>query len=187
MSKIYLILGSVRPFRIGEQIAPLILDRAFEVGLGDVELIDLCDWPLAMNDEPAQPSTGVYVQLSTQRWSEKIAQADGFVFLTPQYNWSYPAALKNALDHLYKEWHGKPALIISYGHRGGGRAADHLQQVLLGLRMKPVALMPTITLDEAMLGERRLLKDPEINLASFFAGITEGLLGLKLALASSDG
>jgi hypothetical protein len=53
--------------------------------------------------------------------------------------------------------------------------------------MKPVALMPTITLDEAMLGERRLLKDPEINLASFFAGITEGLLGLKLALASSDG
>ena len=46
-----------------------------------------------------------------------------------QYNWGYPAALKNALDFLYKEWHNKPAGIISYGGHGGGKAAAQLQQV----------------------------------------------------------
>ena len=107
------------------------------------------------------------------------------MFLTPQYNWSYPAALKNALDHLYREWHDKPALIISYGHRGGGRAADHLQQVLQGLRMKPVALMPAIIFDETMLGEHMLLKEPAPNLAAFCAPISDGLMQLKTALTSA--
>ena len=46
-----------------------------------------------------------------------------------QYNWGYPAALKNALDYLYHEWKGKPAVIISYGTRGGGRAAAQLKEV----------------------------------------------------------
>lgn len=46
-----------------------------------------------------------------------------------QYNWGYPAALKNALDYLYHEWLGKPAVVITYGTRGGGKAAAQLQQV----------------------------------------------------------
>ncbi len=185
MAKIYIILGSVRPYRIGQQIVPLVRNLAAEIALDDVEIIDLRDWPLAMDDEPDQPSKGVYAQQATRNWSQKIAQADGFVFLTPQYNWSYPAALKNALDHLYREWHDKPALIISYGHRGGGRAADHLQQVLQGLRMKPVALMPAIIFDETMLGEHRLLKEPAPNLAAFCAPISDGLMQLKTALTSA--
>ncbi len=184
MSKIYIILGSVRPYRIGAQIAPLVQRLASQIGLADVEIVDLRDWPLAMYDEPDQPSKGVYIQASTQSWSQKIAQADGFIFLTPQYNWSYPAALKNALDHLYREWHGKPALVISYGHRGGGRAADHLQQVLQGLRMRPLEIMPALTFDETMLGDHRLLKDPETNLASSFVSISEGLLQLMATLSA---
>ena len=46
-----------------------------------------------------------------------------------QYNWGYPASLKNALDYLFPEWNGKPAGIISYGGRGGGKAAAHLAEV----------------------------------------------------------
>lgn len=184
MAHVQIIMGSVRPHRIGQQISPFILRLAHEVGLPDAEIIDLRDWPLALDDEPDQPSKGVYMQETTRRWSAKIAQADGFVFLSPQYNWSYPAALKNALDHLYREWHGKPALVISYGHRGGGRAATHLQQVLEGLRMKPIAQMPTITFDESMLDSGRLLKQAEADLAPFFPDIKSGLAALKVRLTA---
>ena len=51
------------------------------------------------------------------------------LLLSAQYNWGYPAALKNAIDYLYHEWKGKPAAIISYGTRGGGKAAEQLKQV----------------------------------------------------------
>ena len=186
MSNVLIIIGSVRPQRIGLQISTIVLNLARQNGLNNAEILDLRDWPLAMDDEPDQPSKGVYTQDSTRRWSSKIAQADGFVFLTPQYNWSYPAALKNALDHLYREWHGKPALVISYGHRGGGRAARHLQEVLEGLRMKPIAQTPTITFDETMLDHARLLKAPEVDLAPFFADISAGLATLKDSLPSES-
>ena len=186
MAHVLIIIGSVRPRRIGEQISAIVLRLARQAGLDNAEIIDLRDWPLAMDDEPDQPSKGVYTQDSTRRWSSKIAQADGFVFLTPQYNWSYPAALKNALDHLYREWHGKPALVISYGHRGGGRAAVHLQQVLEGLRMKPIAHMPAITFDETMLDSERLLKAAEADLAPFFPDIGAGLAALKDQLPSES-
>ncbi|KAJ6585596.1 NADPH-dependent FMN reductase-like protein, partial [Mycena capillaripes] len=58
-----------------------------------------------------------------------------FIFLTPQYNWGYPAALKLALDALYFEWTNKPVLVLSYGNRGGGKSAAQLRQVLDGLHM----------------------------------------------------
>ena len=71
-----------------------------------------------------------------------MRQYDAFIFVTPQYNWSIPASLKNALDYLYYEWVGKPAGIVSYGSRGGGKAADHLKGVLEGLRMRVVGTAP---------------------------------------------
>jgi NAD(P)H-dependent FMN reductase len=100
--------------------------------------LDLNDWPLPLSDEPKGPSTGIYVH-------------ERFFFVTPQYNWGYPASLKNALDHLLKEWNGKPALIVSYGHHGGVKAAAQLRQVLEGLRMRPVNTMPAITFSNEML------------------------------------
>jgi len=80
---------------------------------------------------------------------------DAFIFVTPQYNWSVPASLKNALDFLFHEWRGKPAGIVSYGGHGGGKAAAHLREILQGLRMRPVptaaALVTTrTTLDECL-------------------------------------
>ncbi len=66
MAKIYIILGSVRPYRIGQQIAPLVRNLAAEIAIDDVEIIDLPDWPLAMDDEPDQPSKGVYAQQATR-------------------------------------------------------------------------------------------------------------------------
>ena len=57
------------------------------------------------------------------------------MFVTPQYNWGYPAPLKNAIDYLYNEWKGKPALVVSYGGHGGGKANGQLREVLRGVRM----------------------------------------------------
>jgi NAD(P)H-dependent FMN reductase len=71
--------------------------------------------------------------------------------VTPQYNWGYPAALKNALDHLHREWRGKPAAIVTYGGHGGGKCATQLRQVADGLKMRVTATMPGIELSEAVI------------------------------------
>ncbi|KAL4752942.1 hypothetical protein BDW72DRAFT_211034 [Aspergillus terricola var. indicus] len=117
-----------------------------------LSLVDLADQNLPLYSEPAIPShlpesdpTPHYVHEHTRRWSAVIRQYDAFIFVTPQYNWSVPATLKNALDYLFYEWKGKPAGIVTYGGRGGGKAGDHLQSILKGLRMKPAENMAAIT------------------------------------------
>ena len=124
---------------------------------GVVEVVDLKDWPLPMDDEPGVPAGHPYVQPHTLAWSRKVLEAQAFVFVTPQYNWGYPAPLKNALDHLYREWAGKPAMIVTYGSHGGAKCAVQLRQVLDGLKMKPVATMPGFKLSresiEANMGD----------------------------------
>lgn len=70
------------------------------------DIIDLADFDLPFLDESEMPQTGTYHHETTKRWSEKIATYAGFIFIVPQYNWGYPAVLKNALDYLYREWQG---------------------------------------------------------------------------------
>ncbi len=115
------------------------------------ELVDLAYWLLPMDDEPNIPATGAYVQPHTQKWSAKIAQADAFVFVSPQYNWGYPAVLKNAIDHCHREWRGKPLLVVTYGGHGGGKCAAQLKQVAEGLKMRLVPVMPGLTLTREMI------------------------------------
>ncbi|KAJ7506813.1 flavoprotein-like protein, partial [Mycena galericulata] len=81
-------------------------------------------------------SDTAYADARTNAWSALVRSFDAFIFCTPQYNWGYPATLKLALDALYHEWTGKPALVISYGIHGGGKAAGLLRQVLEGLHMR---------------------------------------------------
>ncbi|ULR32169.1 NAD(P)H-dependent oxidoreductase [Dickeya fangzhongdai] len=131
-----IIIGSVRQGRIGPKIARWAKDVLDEIQGKTNEVIDLKEWYLPMDDEPNLPAEGVYVQEHTTLWSRKISEADAYIFIFPQYNWGYPAALKNAIDHLYNEWKDKPAAMISYANRGGGKAAAQLHQVLLGVHMK---------------------------------------------------
>lgn len=110
------------------------------------EIVDLKQWQLPMDDEPGIPAIDDYAFEHTRAWSRKVAEASAIVFVTPQYNWGYPAPLKNAIDHLYKEWSGKPAVIITYGGHGGDKCGRQLQQVLKGLKMRPVSAMPRFKL-----------------------------------------
>jgi NAD(P)H-dependent FMN reductase len=118
---------------------------------GKVSIIDIADQNLPLYNEPAIPShlprsdpTPHYVHEHTRAWSRLIQQYDAFIFVTPQYNWSIPASLKNALDYLFHEWAGKPVGIVTYGGRGGGKAGGHLQSILTGLRMRPAKCIPGI-------------------------------------------
>ena len=126
---VQVILGSVRAGRLCPKVS------AWVIGIGrastglNYELVDLANWPLPLDDEPGIPALGEYAQEHTRAWGRKIATAAAFVFVTPQYNWGYPAALKNAIDHLYQEWGGKPVTIVSYGGHGGGKCAAQLRQV----------------------------------------------------------
>lgn len=166
MSKrVYIVVGSMRANRIGPEVAAwvrgVLLSAAFTT-----ELVDLNDWPLPFSDEPTISAGGVYAQEHTKAWSRKVAAADGYVFVTPQYNWGYPASLKNALDRLYKEWTGKPAAIVSYGYRGGVKAAAQLQQVLEGgLKMRVAPTMPSVTFTNEMLDAAGRVRDPATNFA----------------------
>jgi NAD(P)H-dependent FMN reductase len=142
---ILVIMGSVRAGRRCHQIANWVLCLASTSNRLACEMVDLQDWHLPFGDEPGIPALGVYTQAHTRAWSAKVAAADGFIIVTPQYNWGYPAALKNALDHLYREWSGKPLVIVTYGGHGGGKCAEQLRQVAIGLDLRPVETMPGIT------------------------------------------
>jgi NAD(P)H-dependent FMN reductase len=102
----------------------------------EVELIDLGLVNLPFLDEPESPMKRHYTKEYTKAWSEKIDGADGFIFVTPEYNHSFSPVLKNAIDYLFHEWHYKPVAFVSYGSlAGGSRAVEHLRGVSAELRM----------------------------------------------------
>lgn len=136
MYKLKVISSTVRIGRKGPLMAKWIAAEAEKTGQFDVELLDLGEINLPMMNEPEHPSLQKYQFDYTKSWSAKIAEADAFIFVTAEYNHSYPAPLKNAIDYLVKEWGNKPAGILSYGGVSAGtRAANGLKTVLSGLRV----------------------------------------------------
>ena len=177
---ILVITGSTRPSRLGLKIAAWVIGVAKKFSGVKYELVDLADWPLPMDDEPAIPQTGIYAHKHTQDWSRKIASADAIIFVTPQYNWGYPAPLKNALDHLYQEWTGKPVVIVSYGGHGGGKCAVQLRQVVEAMKMRPVATMPGITLSNEVIRGAPL--EPENDFAAYVETVRQAVAELVVQL-----
>src|SRR5690606_35430527 len=90
---------------------------------------------------------GKYQQSHTKDWSKIVAPADGYIWVTPEYNNGYPAALKNAIDFLYQEWNRKAVAFVSYGNIAGGtRSVQQLKQVASELQMAAVKSAITIPL-----------------------------------------
>ncbi|WP_215845085.1 NADPH-dependent FMN reductase [Candidatus Pantoea bituminis] len=165
---IKIITGSVRSSRVGPQISQWILTTIQQsAAYSSSEIVDLKKWQLPLDDEPYLPATGQYVQPLTRRWSKKIKEGDIIIFVFPQYNAGYPAALKNAIDHLYDEWNAKPAIIVSYANRGGGKAASQMRQVLEGIFMRPLSSEIEIKLSEMNFDPMGRIADPESSLAVY--------------------
>jgi len=143
--KIGIILGSTRPGRRGEQVAKWVLEQAAGRD-ATYELVDLADFNLPHLDEEASASQGRYANDHTKAWAAEIAQYDGFVFVTPEYNHSTSGALKNAIDYLYAEWNNKAAGFVSYGVHGGVRAVEHLRLIVGELQIADVRAQVAVSL-----------------------------------------
>ncbi len=135
MTRVAIILGSTRPGRRGEAVAKWAHAEAVAHGGAEYELVDLADHALPLLDEPMPPSQvaagrAEYTKPHTRAWSAKVASFDGYVFVTPEYNHSTSAVLKNAIDYLFGEWNNKAAGFIGYGAAGGARAVETLRLVM---------------------------------------------------------
>ena len=146
MTKIGIILGSTRPGRNGEAVAKWVLENAAKRSDAEFELVDLKDFPLPHLDEAIPPSMGQYQGEHTKAWAAKVAEFDGYIFVTPEYNHSTTGVLKNALDYVYGEWNNKAAAIVSYGSLGGARAAEHLRLILAELQVATVRQQVALSL-----------------------------------------
>jgi NAD(P)H-dependent FMN reductase len=135
-----IVIGSTRPGRVGPKFASWFRSRAIAHDGFDVELVDLAQLNLPFLDEPSHPRLRQYVHQHTINWSRIVERSDAFVFVTPEYNFGYSAALKNAIDYLSQEWADKAVGFVSYGGVAGGtRAVQQLKQVVTALKMIPVA------------------------------------------------
>ena len=146
MKKVAIIVGSVRPNRRSSQVAAWLKVQLQKSQRVEFDVLELADVDLPMMDEPAIPFIGVYEHAKTREWSKLIGQYDGFVLVFPQYNWGYPAVLKNALDYLAKEWQGKPASLVTFGGHGGTQAQVAMRLVVAGLGMTQMAVNLQISL-----------------------------------------
>ncbi len=138
MVKIGVIIGSVRDVRVGNSIAKWAVGQMPKSTDVEYEIIDLKEWNLPLLNEPNLPAMGDYKNEITKKWSAKISEFDGYIFVTAEYNHGYTAALKNAIDTIYAEWAKKPVAFVGYGALGGARAIEQLVQVTAQLNMVPL-------------------------------------------------
>jgi NAD(P)H-dependent FMN reductase len=137
--KLHVVVCSTRPGRKGPAIARWFADVATQEGSFEVELVDLADFALPIFDEPHHPRLQKYEHEHTKRWSAKVAEADAFVFVTPEYNYNPPPSFVNAVDYLVNEWAYKPAAFVSYGGISGGlRAVQSAKLLLTTLKVMPL-------------------------------------------------
>lgn len=138
MVKIGIIIGSTRPGRVGEAVAKWVFEQSKSRSDAEFELIDIKDYDLPILDEPVPAAAQQYTKEHTKKWAAKIAELDGFLFVTPEYNHSTSAALKNAIDYLFLEWNNKAAGFVSYGSIGGARAVEALRPIMAQLKIADV-------------------------------------------------
>lgn len=136
--RIGIVVSSTRIGRFADRPATWLMELAKRRPDASFELVDLREYPLPFFDEPKSPFREPSKNEVALRWSRKVAELDGFIFVTGEYNHSIPAVLKNALDYLYVEFNRKPAAFVGYGNAGGARGIEQLRLMLIELQVAPV-------------------------------------------------
>jgi NAD(P)H-dependent FMN reductase len=145
MLHLEIFIVSTRPARMGGMVANWFVEQARGHAKFDIEVVDLAEVNLPMMDEPRHPRLRQYEHDHTKAWSAIVERADAFVFVTPEYNFSSPPSLINALDYLLHEWAYKPVGLVSYGGVSGGtRSAQMTKQIVTALKMMPMMEAVTI-------------------------------------------
>ncbi|WP_235508705.1 NADPH-dependent FMN reductase [Terrabacter sp. Root85] len=127
MKQLRIVVSSTRPGRIGPKVAEWVAAQA-PASEWEVELLDLSSLPFF--DEEDMPRNGNYAKPHTKDWASKVFESDAIVVVTPQYNRSFPAPIKNAIDYLFAEWDAKPIALVGYGWSGASDATADLTKVL---------------------------------------------------------
>lgn len=141
MTIISVIVGSTRQGRFSEKPAQWMFQHLQKRDGIEVRLLDLRDFPMPFFDQPvppAKPDRAPYEHEVVKRWTAHIAASDGFVFVTPEYNYGPAAVLKNAIDWVYPEWNRKAAAFVSYGSALGARSVQQLRLVAIEVQMVPI-------------------------------------------------
>jgi len=137
---IKIIVGSTRVGRFSDKAAIWISEEIKKQQNVIVEIIDLRDYSMPFFNESESPSfkQKPYNNEAVIRFTNKIAEGDAFVIITPEYNHGTSGVLKNALDWVYPEWNNKPVAFVSYGSVGGARAVEQLRLNSIELQMVPI-------------------------------------------------
>jgi NAD(P)H-dependent FMN reductase len=164
---IALIIGSTRKPRVGDKVAAYVksvIDGANRSGDNGAEgstrmtvtVVDLDDFSLPIFDEPmlpaAVPVIDGYAHAHTRKWAAEIAKHDGYILVSPEYNYGVPGGVKNAIDFLYNEWKGKPVMIVTYGIHGGRDASNALQITFSKTELRVVTTRPMLYFPGGQMG-----------------------------------
>lgn len=180
--RLIIVLGSTRPGRIGLPVAEWLANLASDHGGFDIDLADLKEIDLPMMDEPNHPRLKKYQFEHTKAWSARVDAADAVVLVTPEYNGTFSAPLKNALDYLSLEWVRKPVGIVSYGGiSAGSRAASGLRLVTSVLGMVTCLVNVSISMVSSHKREDGTFAPPEATNAAA-KGMLDELVKLAKAL-----
>jgi NAD(P)H-dependent FMN reductase len=172
LMKLQMIVGSTRETRNADQVVPWVTNRAMQREAFALEVLDLRDWPLPLFAEHmgtlgdfADPTYSVPI---VRRWNKKIAEADAYLFITPEYTHSIPAVLKNAIDSVFTSFafRNKPAAFIGYsvGIAAGARAVEHLASIAIEAELVPLRNTVLIAKVQQAFANNEP-KDPETEIA----------------------
>ena len=140
MLRIAIIVGTTRTGRFADRPTQWILElaRARARDAAEFEVLDLRDYPMPFFDEPRAPLWAPPQNETARKWAAKLAEFDGFIFVTAEYNHGIPGVLKNALDYAYVEFNRKPAAFVGYGGVGAARAVEQLRLNAIELQLAPI-------------------------------------------------
>jgi NAD(P)H-dependent FMN reductase len=167
VKQLRVVVSSTRPGRIGPVVAEWVAAQA-PAAEWQVELVDLSTLPFF--DEEDMPKNGNYAKPHTKAWAKQVFEADAVVIVTPQYNRSFPAPIKNAVDYLFAEWHAKPVGLVGYGWTGATDATADLTKVLGHVKADVVGSTGLVfTQDVSPTGELTVTDERRAELAELIA------------------
>lgn len=125
MPSILVVTGSVRPNSAGHNVLPHIVSELEKQG-ATVSVADVKEMNLPFFDDEKSPSTPGFASVheSVQQWTQRVADADGVLLLTPEYNHTMSPVQMNAIDWIGKEWADKPVAFVGYGWNSGALQAQ---------------------------------------------------------------
>ncbi|EAS33302.1 NADPH-dependent FMN reductase [Coccidioides immitis RS] len=190
-----LVIGSTRVPRVGSRVASLLLDNLRpKAEKSNIKLatVDIAEFKLPVFDENVIPATvpakASFAHDHTKAWSSEMEKYDGYIVLSPEYNFGPPGGLKNAIDYLYNEIKGKPVLIVTYGAKGGIFASEMLDKIFSGMGLQVCATRPSLpfqgpdiasAMSEGILADATRQAWDQGRMTEIFKGFTELEQALK--------